>query len=51
MPGLAKSQEAVVGFLAVSEELRPFMIESVISGEGILWGSGRQQMGDQMSFL
>ena len=38
MRGLTDGQEADDDFLAVSEELRPFMIEGVISGEGILWG-------------
>ena len=35
---LADSEETNDDFLVVSEELRPFMVEGIINGEGILWG-------------
>lgn len=41
MSSLTDGEEAVGDLLAVSEELRPFMTEGVISGEGILYGSER----------
>jgi hypothetical protein len=51
MRRLADGQETNDDLLAMNEELRSFMVEGIIGGEGILWGGWGEQVSDEASSL